>query len=142
VRDQLVDVFDFQIRIHHQHVNEIEQIGDRLQTVDRIERQALEQELVVDHRVGIDDADGVAVGRGILAGPGADHLRAAGTVLDHDRLAQPLTQLLAERAHEDVADAAGAGGGQRADRARRPILRRRAKGGQHERDDGGESETH
>ena len=92
--------------------------------VDRIERQGLEQELIVDERLARNDADGVAVGRGLRAGAGADVERPARPVLDHDRLAEALVQLLGERAHEDVAGAAGARRGDDADRARGIVLRR------------------
>src|SRR5262249_9527978 len=87
----------------------------------------VDEKLVVDQRIGIDDADGIAVRRGILAGSRADILHAAGAIFDHDRMAEPLAQLFAERTHEDVADAAGARGGERPDRPRRPLLRARGK---------------
>ena len=102
-------------------------VGDRLQALLRIERHVLDQELVVDDRIGIDDADRIAVGRRILAGPRADILHAARPVLDHDRLAERGPEFFAERAHEDVADAAGAGGGEHADRPRRPVILRRGR---------------
>ena len=100
----------------------------------RLERQVLEQELVVDHRIGIDDADGVAVGRRILAGARGDIAGAAGLVLDHQRLAEALAQRVVEHAHEDVADAAGARGGEDVDRPvgidRRPGRRAAGQQGQ------------
>ena len=46
-------------------------------------------------------------------------------VLDDERLAQPLVQLVGQRAHEDVAGAAGARGGDHADGPRRIVLRER-----------------
>ena len=83
----------------------------------RIERQTLEEVLVVDHRIGIDDADRVTVRLRILAGVRADVAGAAGAVLDDQRLAEALVQFLAKNAHEDVADAAGARGGEHMDGA-------------------------
>src|SRR5215470_1297346 len=104
-------------------MDQIEQLGDRLQAVLGIERYVPDQELVVDDRIGIDDADGVAVGGRVLAGSGADILHATWTIFDHDGMAEPLAQLLAERAHKDVADATGTRRGERANGPRRPILR-------------------
>src|SRR6185437_10043693 len=76
-----------------------------------------EQELVIDHRVCIDDADGVAVGRRILALARGDIAGAAGLVLDDQRLAETALQRVVQDAHEDIADAAGARGREDADRA-------------------------
>ena len=67
----------------------MKQVDDRRQLV-RIERHILEEELVVDHRIRIDDADRVAVRLRILAGARADIACAAGTVLDDQRLAELL----------------------------------------------------
>ena len=122
-RAELVDGLDAKLRVHHQHVDQVEGVGDRLQARFGIERHFLEQELVVEHRVGVGDADGVAVRRRVRAGAGAGVHRAAGAVLDDQRLAPLLAQLLAERAHEDVAQAPGAGGGDGLHRPRRPVLR-------------------
>src|SRR5262249_42065590 len=77
---------------------------------------------VVDDRVGIEDADRVAVAGRVRAGARADVLRAARAVVDDQRLAPILADLLAHRAREDVAQAAGAGVGDDADRARRIVL--------------------
>ena len=60
-----------------------------------IERHVLEQELVVGHRLRIEDANGVAVGRRLGAGARAEVLHAAGPVFDDDRLSPALVQLVA-----------------------------------------------
>ena len=99
----------------------MEQVDDRGKLV-RIERQILEEVLVVDHRIGIDDADRVAVRRRILAGARGDVAGAARTILDDQRLTETLVQFLAEHAHEDVADAAGARGGEHVDRLARVVV--------------------
>jgi hypothetical protein len=93
----------------------VEQVDDRSELL-RIERDALKHELVVDHRIGIDDADGVAVRRRVLAGARGDVAGAAGLVLDDQRLAEAFAQRVVEHAHEDVAEAAGARRGEHADR--------------------------
>ena len=85
----------------------------------RIVRDRLEGELVQRQHLVRQDADGVAVVGRLGAGAAGDVHAAAGAVLDHDRLAEPLLQLVAERAHEDVAGAAGAVGGDDADRLAR-----------------------
>ncbi len=123
--DKLIDGLHAELGVHHQHVDQVEGVGDRNEAGLRIERQPLEQELVVEHRIGIGDADGVAVGRRVRAGAGAGVHRSARPVLDDQRLAPFDAQLLAERAHEDVGEAAGAGGGDRLDRAARPVVLRR-----------------
>jgi hypothetical protein len=97
----------------------MEQIDDRRQPMFRIEAQFLEQELVVDQRIGIDDADGVAVRRRFRAGARGDVAGAAGAVLDDQRLAEARPHFLAQDAHEDIADAAG---GENADRPGRPFI--------------------
>ena len=84
--------------------------------------QILEEELVVDHRIGIDDADRVAVGHRILARARGDIAGTAGAVVDDQRLTEALVQFFAKHAHEDVADAAGARGGEHVDRLARVIV--------------------
>ena len=61
-RHQFVDALHLEIGIHHQHLDDVEQVDDGRELV-RIEGQLLEQELVVGDRVDADDADRVAVGR-------------------------------------------------------------------------------
>ena len=72
-----------------------------------IERQALEGELVVDHRLARQHAERIAVGRGLRTGAGADVEPAAGPVLHHERLAETLLQFLGHQPREHVATAAG-----------------------------------
>jgi hypothetical protein len=120
-RDQLVDRFGVEIGIDHQHLDQVEEIDDRDELVG-IEGQILEEVLVVDHRIGIDDADRVAVRRRVLAGARGDIAGTAGAVVDDQRLAEALVQFLAEHAHEDIADAAGARGGEHVDRLARVIV--------------------
>ena len=124
IRDQLVHGLDVEIGVDHERLDKMEQVRDRLHALLGIERHVLEQPLVIDQRIGIDDADRVAVRRRLAARARADVLHAARPVLDHDRLAQALAQLFPERAHEDVADPARAGGREHADRPAGIVLRR------------------
>ncbi len=119
--DQFVHRLGLEIGIDHQHLDQVKQVDDRRDLLG-IERKSLEEVLVVDHRIGIDDADRVAVRLRILAGARADIAGAAGTILDDQRLAEALVHFLAEHAHEDVADAAGARGGEHVDRAGRVVV--------------------
>ena len=67
--------------------------------------------------------EGVAVGFGPRHRGGADNAAGAGPVLDDERLAELLLDLIEHDARNDVV---GAAGGERADdqdRARRPLLR-------------------
>ena len=98
------------------------EIGDRLHSLFGIERHGLEQELIVRNRLRVEYANGIAVGRRFGASARADILHAAGAVLDDDRLPPALEQFVAERAHEDIADPAGAGGRESSDRTRGIIL--------------------
>src|SRR5947208_1335890 len=111
------------------------EIRDRLQPLFGTERHALEQNLVVGNRLRVEDADRIAVGRRFSAGARADILHAAGTILDHDRLVPALDQFVSERAHGNIADPAGTGGGQRPDRTRGVILRERRACEHNERED-------
>ena len=47
-RDQFVDRLGLEIGIDHQHLDQVEQVDDGRELV-RIERQVLEEVLVVDH---------------------------------------------------------------------------------------------
>jgi hypothetical protein len=95
--------------------------------------QGLEQELAEHQRLARNDAQRVAVGRGFRAGAGADVEGAAGPVLDDDRLAEALVQLVAERTHEDIAGAAGAGADDHPDRTVRVVLGGERRGGEAQR---------
>jgi hypothetical protein len=78
--------------------------------------------LVIDNRLTRKDADGVAVRRGLRAGPRADVQGAARPVLHHDRLAQRLLQFVRKRTGEDVAAASSAKRDDHANGPRRVIL--------------------
>ena len=126
-RDELGNGFDAERRIDHQRVGVDEQVDDRLEILLRIERQALEGELVVDHRLARQHAERIAVGRGLGAGARADVEPAAGPVLDHEGLAETLLQFLGHQPREHVAAAAGTERDDDLHRPRRPVLRRRSR---------------
>src|SRR5262245_42721011 len=119
-----------------------EQVADRREVIVGIERKALEQELVVDDRFARQDADGVAVRRSLRAGARPDIERAAGPVLDHDRLTQRLLQFVRERAGEDVSPAAGAERNDDPDGSRRIVLGGRARTWREPDGDGGDDRSH
>ena len=81
----------------------------------------------VDRRIdGVGDAgekQRVAVGRRVYHGVGGDVAGGAGTILDDERLAEPVGQLLGEQPRQDIAHAAGAIADQDAHRTRRIIER-------------------
>ncbi len=112
---------------HHQHLGREERVGDRREIPLRIVAQPFEQELVIGERLRRQDADGIAVVRRLGAGLAADIHRAAGPILHHDGLVPALAELLGHGTHENVAGAAGADRGERMDRPRRIILRRRRR---------------
>jgi hypothetical protein len=72
--------------IDHEHVGEGGDVDDRNEVLGRIEGEPGQ---VREHRVRAQPAheQRVAVGRRARRGFGADRARAAGAVLDHDRLA-------------------------------------------------------
>src|SRR5262245_45043336 len=84
------------------------QKADRLEILLGVEWEALERELIVDHRLARKHADGVAVRRSLRARPRADVQCAAGPVLHHDRLMQRPRQLISERPGEHISPSAGA----------------------------------
>src|SRR5215211_561183 len=90
----------------------------------RIERQALEQELIVDDGLARKDADRVAVRRRLRARPCSHIQPAAGPVLHHDRLAPGFLQLVGKRSGEDVSSSPRAERNDHLDRARRIDLSR------------------
>ena len=89
-------------------------------------------ERVVDGVVGRDEADGVAIGRRRQNVLHADIAAGADVVLDHDRLAELLRQILAEEARDGIV---GSAGGERNDEAHRPrrIIERIAGAGDEQR---------
>ena len=100
-----------------------EEVGDRRKSFARIVGQFLEQELVVDKGLAGQDADRIAIRFGVRASPACDNIGATGTRIDDQRLAEAAMQFFAERAGKHIGSAAGADIDDRADGARRIVVR-------------------
>lgn len=124
-RRKLGQASHLQRRIGHQRLRQEEQIGDRRDALLGVEARSLVEILIIGDHLVRHDADGGAVRRRFGASAAADIHAAAGAVLDDDRLAPALAQLLAHRAHEGVADPAGCRRGDHPDRLCRIVLRPR-----------------
>ncbi len=103
-------------RVHRDHVGHVGQVGDGLEVLDRVVRQLGVAGRVHGHGRDRRDADGVAVGRGLGDGVGADRTAPAGAVFHHHRLAQDAAHLVRRATADDVG---GAAGGERNDQADR-----------------------
>ena len=79
---------------------------------------------------GIDQQHGVAVRLGVDHGLGADVVAGAGLVLDHELLAEPLGQPLADQPRQNVGGAARRIADHEANRPGRIVQRRGAAAGQ------------
>jgi hypothetical protein len=134
-RDELVDRLHFQIGVHHQRLDDAEQVDDWLERLVRIVGEVLGQVLVIEDRIAFDDAEGVAVGLGRGAGAYRDVAGAAGPVLDDDGLTKPRAQAVGQHAGEDVAQAARARRRHDLDGAARIVLGARWLRGEHDRDE-------
>ena len=123
------------------HVVDGQRIGDRqdegkggherdgLEVPGRIVRHLLED--LRDHVPGIEEGQGIAVGRGMRDRLDADQARGAGLVLDDDRLPESLGELALQDAGHLVGRAARRIGHDQPDRLRRPVLRLRERRGKH-----------
>ena len=84
-------------RMHHHRVGHIGEQRERGKILHAVERHGGEQSVVHGvHAHGVEQ-DGVAVRRGACDRAGADVAGGAGAVLDHDRLAHRLVQMLRRR---------------------------------------------
>ena len=99
---------------HHGHGDEI---------LDRIVGQLLERVWIAHQRGGGREEQGIAVGRGMCGGRRADHVGAAGPVLDEDPLSQQCRQFVADQPADQVGCAAGGLRDDDLDRSRGPVLR-------------------
>ena len=131
-RDQLFDRLRREILAHHDDERKFRQHADRREVGDRIVGQMREQARI-DRHAGVEPGlQGVAVGRRPGGKLGTRHRAGAGPVVDHERLAELLGQLLADDAGHDVGAAAGGRGDDDGDRPGRKIVRRQRGGGQAE----------
>ena len=117
-------------RVHHHGVGHIGEQRERGEILHAVERHGGEQSVVHGvHAHGVEQ-DGVAVGRRARDRAGADVAGGAGAVLDHDRLAHRLMQMLADDARQDVGRAAGRPRHDQRDRTARIGLREGGRGGE------------
>ena len=117
-------------RVHHHRVGHVGEQRDRREILHTVERHVGDQRVV--HRVHAHrvEQDGVAVGRRARDRAGADVARAAGAVLDDDRLAHRLVQMQRDDARQDVGRPARRPRHQQRDRAVRIGLREGRRGGE------------
>ena len=125
VPQQVRDRLDRQVLVDDQHERHAADQRHRREILDRIVGQRLVHGRTDRHRTAAGHIEQVAVRRGLGAGRGADGRAAAGTVLDHDRLAEPLRQLRLGDTGQRVDRAARRPRHDQRDRPGRIILRRR-----------------
>ncbi len=131
-RHQLAHVLGRHVARHDEHFRHRDHQGDRREILQRLVRHLLHA-LVDRERAQIDDADGVAVGRGLGDGIGAERAARAAAIVDHDRLLGQLRHALADDAGDDVVGPAGRERHDQLDGFRREILRRGERRQQRER---------
>ena len=117
-------------RVHHHRVGHIGEQRDRGEILHAVERHVGDERVV--HRVHAHrvEQDRVAVRRRARDRAGADVARAAGAVLDDDRLAHRLMQMQRHDARQNVGRAARRPWHQQRDLAARIGLRKGRRGGE------------
>ncbi len=125
VGDELGDRLNRQRRSDHQHERHVRDQRDRHEVLDRIVGQLLVERGVDGQQAARRHQQRVAVGRALGDRIGGDHGPAAGAVLDHERLAETVGEMLAEPAREDIGAAARRVRHDDGDLARGILLRRR-----------------
>ena len=132
-----------QRRPRHQEERAALEQHDRREIALDVVGQLLLQRHVHRERSEVAHAEGVAVGRRLCHGVGADHATRARAVLDHHRLAERLRELGADLARAQVAEAAGRIGHDPSQRLRRPrVLRVGRRGGKEREREGGRAPAH
>jgi hypothetical protein len=116
ISGELVHALHAELGANPERLGDVEEIGDGVEALERIVGQTLLGELVIGQGLARHDAQRVTVGCCLSAGAGAQDHEAAGAVFDHHGLPQPLVQRLRQRPHEHVAEPAGAGRHDHADR--------------------------
>ena len=106
MRDQRLDVGDRQCRVGEQQQRRGRDLRDRGEILDHVERHAAVQPFV-EHGGNIHEHQRAAVGRGLGDVIDADRAARAGSVLDHDRLLEPLRKLFGDGPANGVHAAAG-----------------------------------
>jgi hypothetical protein len=118
----LGNIFRRKVQVRIQHIGELHGAGDRRAVVHEIERDVF-VERGIDGVVRRDEADGVAIGRLREHVLHADIAAGAGAILDHERLAELLRQILPEEARDRVVRPTGRKRNNEVDRPRRIIDR-------------------
>ena len=103
-RDEFLDRLGRQIRIDRERVWARCEQRDRRKRLQRVVGQLVERR--VDRMRDGDDQQRVAVGRCFRHQLGADDAAGAGLVLDHELLAEPLAELRADDARQNVVEPA------------------------------------
>ena len=117
-------------RVHHHGVGHVGEQRQRGKILHAVERHGGEQSVVHGvHAHGVEQ-NGVAVGCRACDRAGTDVAGGAGAVLDHDRLAHRLVQMLADDARQDVGRSAGRPRHDQRDRTARIGLREGGRGGE------------
>ena len=124
VCNKLGDGRDRKLPAHHHDARCERNARDRDNIADEIEIE-LFIERCIDDCGRDDEEERVSVGRRAYGHFGTDIGTRARTVLDHERLVEPLREPLAHQAHDDVACSPGCDRGYNAHRARRIGLRTR-----------------
>ena len=94
-------------RVHRQHERERTDHRHRREVLHRVVGQLVVEAGIEGHRPACADEQRVAVGRGLRDKVGADDRVRARLVLDDEGLPEPLLQLRADQAPEDVVGAPG-----------------------------------
>ena len=124
IGDQFGDAARGKLRVHHHHPRGSGNACDRDDVANEIEAEVF-VERHIDDIGGNNQQEGVAVGWRAHDHFSTDIGAPASAVLDHERLAQPLRQFLANEAREDVARSAGSEWSHNAHRPRGIALRPR-----------------
>ena len=126
-RDEFLDRLGRQIRIDRERVRARCEQRDRRKRLQRVVGQLVERR--IDRMRDGDDQQRVAVGRRLRHQLGADDAAGAGLVLDDELLAEPLAELRADDARQDVVEPARR---ERHDHPHRPVRIVVLRGGRRE----------
>ena len=105
--DEIGDGVDRQRRVDHEHEGHVANERDENEILSRIIGQLLVERRIHRHGPAGRHHDGVAIGRALRDLDRGCHRAGAGAVLDHERLAEAVGELLADQSPEDVGAAAG-----------------------------------
>ena len=116
--------------MHHQRVRRVADHADRCEILARIVAGILVERGADRQRAGVAQQQRVAVGIALGDRLGADRAAGAGTVVDHDFLAEHVADLVGDGAADDRGAAAGRERNHQRDGAGGIVLRTRRIGGE------------